>query len=127
MHCLLHRSDRQTDRQWGNALPASASPLACAAAQNNHLSQDGKVWLMCGQGKHDQISVQAIQAVLGVGVPPRPVALLPNVPHHLVFPFSWHVGVRQDDLLMHANIWMRTESRFCCLVACMMAVQDTML
>ena len=54
--------------------------------------------LVCGQGKHDKVRVQAIQAVLGVGVPARPVALLPDVAHHLVLPLPGCVGVRQDHL-----------------------------
>lgn len=48
---------------------------------------------MRGQSKHDEVSIQAIQAVLGVGVPAWPVALLPDVAHHLMLPLPRSVGI----------------------------------
>ena len=48
---------------------------------------------MCGQGEHDQISIQPIQTVLGIWIPARPVTLLANVTHHLVLTLAWHICI----------------------------------
>lgn len=53
-----------------------------------HLAQDGKVGLMSRQSKHDEICIQAVEAVLGVGVPAWSIALLPDVPHYLMLPLT---------------------------------------
>lgn len=58
-----------------------------------HLSQDGKVRLMRGKGKHDQVCIQAVQAVLGVWVPAGAVTLLANVAHDFVLSLSRHIGI----------------------------------
>lgn len=58
-----------------------------------HLSQDSKVRLVCGKRKHDQICIQAIQAVLGVGIPARAVTLLADVAHDFVLSFPRHIGI----------------------------------
>ena len=79
--------------EWADALPVMASPLVCIAARVVHLSQDGKVGLMRGKRKHDQVCIQTIQAVLCVGVPAWAVALLPDVTHHFVLSFPRHIGV----------------------------------
>lgn len=80
-------------REWADALPVMASRLVCVAARMVHLSQDGKVGLMRGKRKHDQICIQAIQAVFCVGVPAWAVTLLPDVTHHLVFSFPRHICI----------------------------------
>ena len=54
-----------------------------------HLSQDGKVRLVRGKRKHDEICVQAIQAVLGVWVP----AWTANVTHDFVLSLAGHIGI----------------------------------
>ena len=58
-----------------------------------HLSQDGKMGLMRGKCKHDQVSIQAIQAVLGVGIPAGAVALLAYVSHDFVLSLTWHICI----------------------------------
>ena len=72
--------------------------ITTGTCNNCHLSQNGEVGLMRGQRKHDEVSIQAIQAVLGVWVPARPVPLLPDIAHHLVLPLPGSVGIRQDYL-----------------------------
>ncbi len=54
--------------------------------------------LMCGQRQHDEVSIQAVHAVPGVGVPARPAAHLTHKGHGLVLALTGHVAVRQDDL-----------------------------
>ena len=63
-----------------------------------HLSQNGKVGLMGGQRKHDQVCIQAVQTVASVGVPPWAPTLLPEVGHDLVLTLSRGIGIRQDHL-----------------------------
>ena len=53
---------------------------------------------MRGEGQHDQVGVQAVQAVPQVGFPSRAPPLLPDVLHDLVLALPRHVGVRQDHL-----------------------------
>lgn len=74
-------------------MPVMASRLVCVPARMVHLSQDGKVRLVRGKRKHDQICIQAIQAVLGVGVPVWTVPLLAYVAHDFVLSFPWHIGI----------------------------------
>mmetsp|Transcript_5938 Transcript_5938/g.21724 ORF Transcript_5938/g.21724 Transcript_5938/m.21724 type:complete len:235 (+) Transcript_5938:3934-4638(+) len=50
------------------------------------------------QREHDQVGVQAVQAVLGVGVEARQAPLAANVVHDLVLALTGHIGVREDDL-----------------------------
>lgn len=50
---------------------------------HNDLTQDAKVWLVSGQRKHDQVSVQAVHAVPGVRVPPWAPTHLAHVCHGL--------------------------------------------
>lgn len=54
--------------------------------------------LVCGQGQHDEVSIQPVHHVLGVGVPALLAALLPHKRHRLVLALTRHVGVRQDHL-----------------------------
>ena len=53
---------------------------------------------MRGEGQHDEISIQAVQAVTGVGVPTISAPLLSDHVHDLVLPLPWGIGVRQDHL-----------------------------
>ena len=105
-----HRCARQIEAQVdaacerADALPVMVSPLICIAAKMVHLSQDGKVRLVRGKRKHDQICIQAIQTVLGVRVPAWTVALLTDVAHHFVLSFPWHIGIRKNDLQFHMQI-----------------------
>ena len=55
-------------------------------AQGTHLSEQAEVRLMRGQGQHDEISIQAVQAMPCVGIPARPAPLLPDHVHDLVLP-----------------------------------------
>lgn len=48
---------------------------------------------MRGKRKHDQVCIQAIQAVLGVWVPAWAVTLLTNVAHDFVLSLSRHIGI----------------------------------
>lgn len=74
-------------------MPVMASLLICVPARMIHLSQDGKVRLVRGKRKHDQICIQAIQAMFGVGVPAWTVTLLADVAHDFVLSFPWHIGI----------------------------------
>ena len=64
-----------------------------SCCQNAYLSEKAEMWLMRGEGKHDEISIQAIQAVPGVGVPSLSPALLTDHVHDLVLSLSWGIGV----------------------------------
>ena len=55
---------------------------------NAHLSQNNKPGLVGCESEHDQVCVQAIEAVPEVRVPARPAALLAHVRHDLVLPLS---------------------------------------
>lgn len=66
-----------------------------------NLSKDNEAGLMRSQGKHDEISVQAVQAVASVGIPVRPTPLLANIRHDLVLSLPWHIGIRQHHLHTH--------------------------
>ena len=56
-----------------------------------HLSQQAKVWLVCDQRQHDQIRVQAVQAVALVGGVARLALLPPDVLHDLVLTLTRHI------------------------------------
>ena len=72
-----------------------------------HLSEDDKAGLVRGQAEHDEVGVQAVQAVADVGVPPRAAALLPDVRHDLVLALPRDVGIRQDDLRLSPHTRQR--------------------
>ena len=61
------------------------------STRNAYLSEKAEMWLMRGEGQHDEISIQAIQAVPGVGVPALSPPLLPDHVHDLVLPLSWSI------------------------------------
>lgn len=63
-----------------------------------HLSEDDKAGLVSGEPKHDEVSVQPIQAVPGVGVPAGPASLLPDVGHDFVLPLPRCIRIRQYHL-----------------------------
>lgn len=63
-----------------------------------HLSEDGEVWLVCGQCQHDEVSIQAVHHMSCVGVPALTAPLLPHKGHGLVLTLTRHVGIRQDHL-----------------------------
>jgi len=63
------------------------------AVPADHLSQNDKAGLMRGKPKHDEVSIQAIEAMPDVGVPAWATPLLPDVGHNLVLTLSRHIGV----------------------------------
>lgn len=63
-----------------------------------HLAQDDEAGLMGGQGQHDEVGVQAVEAVAQVGLPGGTPPLLPDVLHDLVLPLPGHVCIRQHHL-----------------------------
>ncbi len=62
------------------------------------LSQDDKARLVGGQPQHDEVGIQAVQAVPDVGVPAGPATLLSDVGHDLVLALPGHICIRQDHL-----------------------------
>ena len=64
----------------GQGLPRVGPPVLL----EHDLPQDDEARLVRGQGKHDEVGVQAVQAVPGVRVPAGAAALLPDVRHDLV-------------------------------------------
>lgn len=63
-----------------------------------YLPQYDKARLVRGQAKHDEICVEAVQAVARVGVPAGASALLPNVRHYFVLALPRNIRIRQNDL-----------------------------
>ena len=59
-----------------------------------HLSEDDEAGLVRGQAQHDEVGIQAVQAVADVGVPPGAPALLPDVGHDFVLALPGHIGIR---------------------------------
>jgi hypothetical protein len=64
----------------------------------NDLPQDKEVRLVSREGEHDEICIQTVHDVAGVGVPPRLPTLKADVFHGLVLALSRDVGVGEDDL-----------------------------
>ena len=62
------------------------------------LPQYSKVWLMSGQSKHEKVSIGTVQTVVSVGVMVWLAMLTTNKIHDLVFPLTWDIGVRQENL-----------------------------
>ena len=54
--------------------------------------------LVRGERQHDEVGVQAIHAVVRVGVPVGARPHLAHVRHRLVLALTRHVGVGEDDL-----------------------------
>lgn len=63
-----------------------------------YLAKDNEAGLVRSQSKHDEVSVQAVQAVASVGVPVRTAPLFANVGHNLVLALPWRIGIRKHYL-----------------------------
>mmetsp|Transcript_60391 Transcript_60391/g.126387 ORF Transcript_60391/g.126387 Transcript_60391/m.126387 type:complete len:295 (+) Transcript_60391:1560-2444(+) len=61
------------------------------------LTKNGKVWLMRGQRKHDEVCIFAVYGVPRVRIVSWLLALQSNVFHHFVLALSGHARIRQDD------------------------------
>ena len=61
------------------------------------LSDNGEIWLMSGQAKHDQISISSTQNMLSVGIMVWLSPLLPDVIHDFVFTLTRDERIREDD------------------------------
>ena len=59
-----------------------------------HLAQDEEVRFVSGNAQHDQVGIQSIENVFGVGVPARQTPLQPDVFDHFVLPFPGNIRVR---------------------------------
>ena len=58
-----------------------------------HLAQDDKAGLVRGKRQHDEVSIEAIEAVSQVGLPAGTAALLPDVGHDLVLALPRHIRI----------------------------------
>ena len=63
----------------------------------DHLAEQAKVWLVRDQGQHDQVGIQAVQAVPQVGLVVRRLLAPANVLHDLVLSLPGDVVARQDN------------------------------
>lgn len=61
--------------------------------QTPHLTQDDKVGLVGGETQHDEVRIQAVEAVPCGGVPSRAAPLLPDITHDLVLALPRTVAV----------------------------------
>ena len=73
-------------------------PRLTTQAGRTDLSEDDKARLMRGQAQHDEVGIEAIEAVARVGIPAGAAALLPDVRHDLVLALPGHICIRQDHL-----------------------------
>jgi hypothetical protein len=76
-------------------LPASLAPVRL---EEDVLSKDFEVRLVGRQRQHDQIGVESVDDMLGIGVVLRMRPLTPNKVHNLVLSLSRDRRVRDDDL-----------------------------
>ena len=89
------------DQEFPMSLPharSRCSILTVTRKSQPHLAQDDKARLVRGQSEHDEVRIQAVQAVPQRRVPARPPALLADVGHDLVLALARHIRVRQDHL-----------------------------
>ncbi len=56
-----------------------------------HLSQQTEMRLVGSEREHDEIGIQAIQAVSSVGVPARAASLLPDHVHNFMLTLPWRI------------------------------------
>lgn len=71
---------------------ATAQRRVGSGAKDHLLAQDAKVGLVGGQRQDDEIGVQTVEAVLGVGIVAWLRADAANVVHDFVLAFAWRVG-----------------------------------
>jgi hypothetical protein len=78
------------------AIAHANSPLDLALpwSKRNLLTKKTKVRIVAQEAEHDQVGVEAVQAVANVGVVSRLRLLEPNVLHDLVLAFSWDLFLR---------------------------------
>ena len=101
-----HAQLEQLQRFHGHTSVAVAEDLdgggrgaaAALAARLHDLSEDVEVRLVRGEPQHDEVGVQAVEDVAGVGVVPRLRALRPHELHDLVLSLAGDGGVAEDHL-----------------------------
>ena len=101
--CSQHTNATHTYTVNGAAQPAAAmlhcnGPDTPQNSSLSHLAQDDKVRLVGGESQHDEVGIQAVQAVPCGGRPAGPPPLLAHIAHDLVLALARGVAVRQHDL-----------------------------